>query len=193
MSVPEHHRIRRDVVETSQSGPPGVSCRWRMFPASNCLHPTAHRRHARCGRVGVNLPTSDEAAWRVGVTEGIYTRWQGATAPLQKFGHGAAIAADGMVIIAVPATDERTAATAPQRAIGLVGHALAVPVRSEQLFGFGLALQGAASRTAKPDFGSTIDAQIEEVDTIIRKIRSTVFSLDRRRPSLPNDVGTPAD
>ncbi len=207
--------------------------------------------------VGVNLPTDDGTTWRVAATDGIYARWKDTTIPLEGSATGAAVAAGDLVIITDPLTDERTAATAPHQAMGVVGETLAVPVRGERgtvgvlvasrrpgegpfdtldremiraiatqaglalelvevrrdnerlqlveeragiaeelrhrviqrLFGLGLALQGAASRTVKPDVRATIETQIEEVDTIIREIRAAVLSLDRPPPSSSDAAG----
>ncbi len=209
-------------------------------------------RHARenldAVGVGVNVPTDDEATWRAAVTEGVYTQWQDATIPLVGSATGAAIAANDLVVISDPIMDERTASTAPQRAVGFVGETLAVPVRGDRgvtgvlvasrrpgehgfdhldremvrataahaglalelvevrrdnerlrlmedraeiaeelrhrviqrLFGLGLALQGAASRAAKPEARQALKTQIDEVDAIIRELRAAVLSLDTR-------------
>ena len=218
-------------------------------------------RHARetldAAGAGVCLPTPDEATWRVAVTEGVYTGWQDATVPLQGSVTGAAVAADGLVVIADPVTDGRTMGTAGQQAVGLIGETLAVPVRGEhgitgvllasrrrggsgfdaldremfcaiaahaglavelalvrrdnerlhliedraeiaedlrhrviqRLFGLGLALQGAASRSTQPEVRGLIETQIDEVDAIIREIRAAVFSLDRRGGAGPAGNG----
>jgi len=79
---------------------------------------------------GVNVPTDDPATWRVAATEGVYTRWQGTTLPIEGSATGAAIAAGDLVLIADPAADPRTEATGPQQAVGLLGETLAVPVRA---------------------------------------------------------------
>jgi signal transduction histidine kinase len=49
----------------------------------------------------------------------------------------------------------------------------------QRLFNLGLALQGAASRVVRPDVRETVEAQIDEIDEIIREVRASVFSLDR--------------
>lgn len=206
-----------------------------------------HARDTLCAAgAGVTLPTTDEATWRVAVTEGVYARWQDDPVPVHGSATGAAIAADDLVVIGDPGTDERAVVTGGQ-GVGLIGETLAVPVRGEhgitgvllasrrpgeggfdpldremicaiaahaglavelaqvrrdnerlhliedrveiaedlrhrviqRLFGLGLALQGAASRTTKPEIRGLIEAQIDEVDAIIREIRAAVFSLDR--------------
>jgi GAF domain-containing protein len=61
----------------------------------------------------------------------------------------------------------------------------------QRLFGHGLALQGIASRTARPEAREALDAQITEVDAVIRDIRAAVFSLGPR-PSEPPPPTEPA-
>jgi signal transduction histidine kinase len=46
----------------------------------------------------------------------------------------------------------------------------------QRLFSHGLALQGTAARTTDPHTRTAIQAQIDEVDAIIRDIRSAVFA-----------------
>jgi GAF domain-containing protein len=209
-------------------------------------------RHARdtlhAVGAGVTVPTADEATWRVAVTEGVYGQWQDEPVPVQGSATGAAIAAEDLVVIADPLTDERTTETGAREGMGLIGETVAVPVRGEhgitgvllasrepgeggfdpldremicaiaahaglaaelaqvrrdnerlhlmedraeiaedlrhlviqRLFGLGLALQGAASRTTRPEVRALIETQISEVDAIIREIRAAVFSLDRQ-------------
>ena len=48
----------------------------------------------------------------------------------------------------------------------------------QRLFALGLALQGVAGRTGKPDVRAELDTQIDELDAVIREIRTTVFALD---------------
>jgi GAF domain-containing protein len=48
----------------------------------------------------------------------------------------------------------------------------------QRLFGHGLALQGTAARLANPQLRTAIQTQIDEVDAIIRDVRSAVFSLN---------------
>jgi signal transduction histidine kinase len=55
----------------------------------------------------------------------------------------------------------------------------------QRLFALGLALQGAASRTTKPEVRASIETQINEIDAIIREIRAAVFSLNRQADSGP--------
>jgi GAF domain-containing protein len=206
---------------------------------------------------GVNLPTDEAGMWRVAVTDGVYTRWQDAAVPLEGSATGAAMAADDLVVIADPGTDPRTEATGPQRALGVLGETLALPLRGERgitgvlvasrrpgesgfdqldremicamaaqaglalelaevrrdnerlhliedrsqlaeelrsravqrLFAHGLALQGAASRTVRPEVRVTLETQIDEVDAIIRDIRATVFSVEPRPPVSLEGVG----
>ena len=47
----------------------------------------------------------------------------------------------------------------------------------QRLFGHGLALQAAASGARNPQTRTAIEAQIDEVDAIIRDIRAAIFSL----------------
>jgi hypothetical protein len=62
------------------------------------------------------------------------------------------------------------------------------------LFGLGLELQSAASRTTAPEMRGLIETQIDEVDVIIREIRATVFALSRHTTPGPEaDGGGPAD
>jgi signal transduction histidine kinase len=62
----------------------------------------------------------------------------------------------------------------------------------QRLFALGLALQGAASRTTKPEIRGLIETQIDEVDAIIREIRAAVFALDRQTTARPDaDEGGP--
>lgn len=197
--------------------------------------------------VGVNVPTDDDSTWRVAATVGVFARWHDVHVPLDGSATGAAVSAGDLVVIADPATDQRTAATAEDRALGVVGPTLAVPLRSgrgiigvlvasrgpgeerfddldremmraiaaqaglalelaevrqaaeqarlaedragiaedlrhrviQRLFNLGLALQGAASRVVRPDVRDTVEAQIDEIDAIIREVRASVFSLDR--------------
>jgi GAF domain-containing protein len=58
----------------------------------------------------------------------------------------------------------------------------------QRLFGHGLALQGTASRAVNRKLRSAIQAQIDEVDAIIRDVRAAVFSLDPPPPA----AATPA-
>jgi GAF domain-containing protein len=225
-------------------------------------------RHARetlhASGAGVTLPTADEATWRVAVTDGVYTQWQDDRVPVNGSATSAAIAADDLVVITDPITDERTAETGGRAGVDLIGETVAVPIRGEhgitgvllasrrpgetgfdpldremicamaahaglaaelvrvrrnnerlhlmedraeiaedlrhrviqRLFGLGLALQGAASRTAKLEIRGLIQTQIDEVDAIIREIRAAVFSLDRQADSGParsqgDPTGTP--
>ena len=58
----------------------------------------------------------------------------------------------------------------------------------QRLFGLGLALQGAASRSAQPHVHGLIETQIDEVDAIIRTCVA-VFTLDRRGEAGPAGNG----
>jgi GAF domain-containing protein len=51
-----------------------------------------------------------------------------------------------------------------------------------RLFGHGLALQSAASRSTDPHTRAAVQTQIDEVDAIIHDIRTTVFALSPNRP-----------
>ena len=50
----------------------------------------------------------------------------------------------------------------------------------QRLFATGLALQGAARMTVRPEVGERVEAAIEDLDVTIRDIRATIFSLHRR-------------
>lgn len=50
----------------------------------------------------------------------------------------------------------------------------------QRLFATGLALQGAARLTVRPEVSERVDAAIEDLDVTIRDIRATIFSLHRR-------------
>jgi GAF domain-containing protein len=93
-------------------------------------------RHAReilaAAGAGVNLPADGGQTWRVAVTDGAYTRWQDAMVPLDGSVTAAAIAAGGLVAVADPSTDPRTAATASGRTVGLIGETLAVPIGADR-------------------------------------------------------------
>jgi signal transduction histidine kinase len=47
-----------------------------------------------------------------------------------------------------------------------------------RLFNHALTLQGAAGRAQRPDIADTLHKQVDEVDAIIRDIRTAIFSLD---------------
>jgi GAF domain-containing protein len=57
----------------------------------------------------------------------------------------------------------------------------------QRLFGHALALQGTASRAGTPQMRTAIQTQIDEVDAIIRDVRTAIFSL-----SPPPTAATPA-
>ena len=50
----------------------------------------------------------------------------------------------------------------------------------QRLFATGLALQGAARMSARPEVAERVEAAIEDLDVTIRDIRATIFSLHRR-------------
>ena len=50
----------------------------------------------------------------------------------------------------------------------------------QRLFATGLALQGAARMTVRPEVSERVEAAIEDLDVTIRDIRATIFSLHRR-------------
>ncbi len=79
---------------------------------------------------GVSVPTDDPGVVRMAVTEGTYTPWQGAAVAVDGTVTGAAIAARDLVVVADPANDPRTPATA-DRAVGLIGETIAVPMIGE--------------------------------------------------------------
>jgi GAF domain-containing protein len=54
-----------------------------------------------------------------------------------------------------------------------------------RLFGLGLAMQGTAGRTAAPATRDAIAGHIDELDVIIRDIRSAVFALGDSEPTTP--------
>jgi GAF domain-containing protein len=61
----------------------------------------------------------------------------------------------------------------------------------QRLFGHGLALQGTASRATNPQTRTAIQTQINEVDAIIRDIRTAVFALSPAPPAqTPAGQGT---
>ena len=78
---------------------------------------------------GVNVPTEESGTWRVAATEGVFRRWQDVTIPMSGSVTAAAVAAGGLVVVADPASDPRTSATAPEE--GLLGETMAVPLRGE--------------------------------------------------------------
>ncbi|GIH05567.1 hypothetical protein Rhe02_36340 [Rhizocola hellebori] len=80
---------------------------------------------------GVNVPVDDGAMWRVAVTEGSFTRWQGLLIPPHGTITATAVQAGDLVVVPDPTTDERTTATA-QEAVGQVGESLAVPLRGDR-------------------------------------------------------------
>ncbi|MER7008186.1 GAF domain-containing protein [Dactylosporangium sp. NPDC000555] len=51
------------------------------------------------------------------------------------------------------------------------------------LFGLGLSLQGAAARIANPDARAALAASVDELDRIIRGVRTAVFAMEPRRES----------
>jgi two-component system, NarL family, sensor histidine kinase DevS len=63
----------------------------------------------------------------------------------------------------------------------------------QRLFGHGLALQAAASRVSHPKIRTAIEAQIDEVDAIIRETRSAIFTLDPAARETATGGDQPAD
>jgi GAF domain-containing protein len=63
----------------------------------------------------------------------------------------------------------------------------------QRLFAHSLALQGAAARIANPTARATVEAQIAEVDSVIRDIRAAVFALapSHDEPALPDPSQDP--
>lgn len=51
------------------------------------------------------------------------------------------------------------------------------------LFGIGLSLQGVASRIANPDVRAALAASVDELDRIIRGVRTAVFAMEPRDPA----------
>jgi GAF domain-containing protein len=81
---------------------------------------------------GVNVPVEGTDRWRVAVTVGSYTRWQGRDIPMKGSATAAAIDADDLVVIDDPTADERTAATTLDEVSGSIGQTLAVPLRTDR-------------------------------------------------------------
>jgi len=193
---------------------------------------------------GVSVPTDNPDVWHIAATDGTYLPSQDAALPIQGTVTGAAVAAQGLIVISEPSTDPRTPATA-ERAGGMIGETMAMPMTGDgglngvlavsrhpgdeafddldrdlitavaahaglalhltqvrrdneqlrliedraqiaedlrhrviqRLFGHGLSLQGTASRCGNPDIRSAIEAQIDEVDAIIRDVRAAIFTL----------------
>ena len=209
---------------------------------------------------GVSVPTYDPDVWHMAATEGTYRTWQGTTFPTEGTLTGAAIAAQGIIVITDPGSDSRTAVTA-DRADDLVGETVAMPMTGDggvngvlavsrrlgdepfddldrdlitavaahaglalhltqvrrdneqlrliedraqiaedlrhrviqRLFGHGLTLQGTASRCGNPDTRTAIEAQIDEVDAIIRDIRTAIFTLHPLTSETTTAPDQPAD
>ena len=78
---------------------------------------------------GINTPDEAAGGWRVAVTDGSFTGWQGAAIPVDGSITGTAIAAADLVVVADPSTDPRTAATSGNETTGVIGESLAVPLR----------------------------------------------------------------
>ncbi len=81
---------------------------------------------------GVNVPIEDSPLWRVAVTAGTFDRFQDMEIPLDGTITAAAVAAGDLVLIADPATDDRTSSTADSAVAGRVGESLAVPLRGDR-------------------------------------------------------------
>jgi GAF domain-containing protein len=81
---------------------------------------------------GVNLPIDGSPLWQAAVTEGSYSRWQGVRIPMDGSITAAAVAAGDLVVVANPATDTRTEATAHHVSAGQIGETLAVPLRGDR-------------------------------------------------------------
>ena len=54
-----------------------------------------------------------------------------------------------------------------------------------RLFGLGLSVQALASRTTNETLRSGLGGKVDEIDSIIRDIRTAVFALDRPAPDQP--------
>jgi GAF domain-containing protein len=76
---------------------------------------------------GVSVPTDDPDEWRMAATEGTYQPWQGAIFRTEGTVTGAAIAAQGLVVVADPGSDPRTPAAA-ERVSGMIGETMAIPM-----------------------------------------------------------------
>ena len=61
----------------------------------------------------------------------------------------------------------------------------------QRMSAHGLAVQGAAVRAARPELRQALEAQVAEVDAIIRDIRNAVFSFSPRPPA-PREATEPA-
>ncbi|MEX0847781.1 MAG: PAS domain S-box protein [Ilumatobacteraceae bacterium] len=62
----------------------------------------------------------------------------------------------------------------------------------QRLFGLGLELQAVAIRAGDPDLGNRVEEAVDEIDLIIREIRTAVFTLGSagREGSLGQELGT---
>lgn len=196
------------------------------------------------------------------MTEGTHQQWQGAALPIDGTITGAAIAAQGLVVITDPGTDPRTLTTA-EHGDGMIGQTVAAPMIGDggvngilavsrhpgdepfddldsdlitavaahvglalhltqvrrdndqlrlvedrtqiaedlrhrviqRLFGHGLALTATAtaSRAANANARTEIEAQIHEVDAIIRDIRAAIFTLSPPAGDAATRTDQPAD
>jgi signal transduction histidine kinase len=52
----------------------------------------------------------------------------------------------------------------------------------QRLFALGLSLQGAARLAQRPEVGERIEEAVDELDSVIRQIRGTIFALEDRAP-----------
>lgn len=77
---------------------------------------------------GVNLPVDGEDHWRVAVTSGSYTRWQGARIRMDESVSATAVKAGGLVVVDDPTTDPRTAAASATEEPGSIGQTMAAPL-----------------------------------------------------------------
>jgi two-component system, NarL family, sensor histidine kinase DevS len=88
------------------------------------------RQTLRGDGAGVSIPTDDPELWHMAATEGTHRPWQGAPIPREGTITGAAIAAQGLIVITDPGTDPRTPATA-EHASGVIGETAAIPISGD--------------------------------------------------------------
>jgi GAF domain-containing protein len=80
---------------------------------------------------GVSVPTEDPEVLRLVITEGdSYQPWDGTLVPVDGSVSGAAIAAGHLIVVADPVHDARTTGIA-DRAIGVIGETVAVPLAGD--------------------------------------------------------------
>jgi GAF domain-containing protein len=93
-------------------------------------------RLVRCARrtlgaegAGINIPVDGREEWRAVFTDGSYIRYQDVLIPMRDSLTATAVAAGELVVVADPASDERTSATTRGQAPGSIGETLAIPLR----------------------------------------------------------------